>query len=507
MGESIMEWYKSGEGLPTRKQLRLNTIILFFLFSCLASSSAFAACHAVSPSGSGSQTGADWNNAMAGIPATQIRGDIYYLADGAYLNSGQIIFQQAASGTSVIEFRKAQSYDNGSSCSPSIAAGWNTSTMGSGQASFTGSQTFYIATPYYTFNGNGNSTAPGCGGGGSTSTANNSTLVASPPTITDCGIKLVGSGNGSSGATNIVSVLSNNLTLEYVEMLGAGYSGTSGSGDLDIFGSGASALTIKHMYGHNSGCVYIQDIGDNSLVDHSYFWAAEPNGSVGCHGQAEFEAGGTSNGVRSNNVYRDIIGTAIWTFAAGSGTNNNWQFYNNVIWYSSPLASWVSSAGSAAPANGILACINSGVYCNNFTLVQNSIINVPSFGVPGILDENGSTGYVVKNNLWYADSFGVGFPGGGITQDHNSFLNSTTGCPSGTANVCDTSASNPFAGWSNGNFTLASDASDWNNRVSLGSPYTVDSDGTTFTTDRGAYQFTVAGSAPVPPTGLTVVVE
>jgi hypothetical protein len=496
-----MVWSKGRQVLPARMLRRLR-VTLVFLLSCLATSSALAACHAVSPAGSGSHSGADWNNAMAGIPATQVRGDIYYLADGVYLTSGQIMFQQAASGTSVIEFRKAQSYDNGSSCTPSIAAGWNTSTMGSGQASFTGSQTFYISQPYYTFNGNGTQAAPGCGG------APGSTVTSEPPTFTDCGIRVAGSGNSNTGATNIISYSSNNLTLEYIELVGSGNNGGTSGGDLEIFGSGSSNLTIEHMYGRNSGCVYIQDIGNGSLVDHSYFWGTEVYGSTGCHGQMEYEVGGTSNGVRSNNVYRDTIGTAIWTFAAGAGTSNNWQFYNNVIWYSSPMASWVQSAGSAAPSDGILACINSGVNCTNFTLVQNAIVNVPVFGEPGINNENTGS-YTVQNNLWYNNGFSVGFntgTGGSYTQDHNSFLKGAN-CPSGTANVCDASAPNPFVNWQGGNFNLASDASDWNNRSSLGSPYTVDVNGTTFTTDRGAYQFGGGDPPPNPPTNLTDVVN
>ena len=284
-----MEWSKVREALSARVPWRLKTVMLVFLLSCIASSSGFLhaqTCYAVSPSGSGAKNGSDWNDALAGIPSTQTRGAIYWLADGVYLSSGQVIFQQAASGTSTIEFRKAQSYSYGRSsdgCSNDISAGWNASTMGSSQASFTGSSTWYIVTSYYIFNGNGSSTAPGCGGGGSTSTANNTTVVASPPTPSDCGLKVVGSGNGTSGATNIISLNSgNNTTLKYVEMLGAGYSGTSGNGDLEIFGPNTSGLFIEHMYAHNAGCVYIQDVGNGTTIDHSYFWATQPNGSAGC---------------------------------------------------------------------------------------------------------------------------------------------------------------------------------------------------------------------------------
>src|ERR1035437_7513401 len=91
-----------------------TAIFIAFIFS---TSSVFAACHTVTPTGSGSKTGADWNNAYARLPATLTRGEIYYLADGTY---PPYTFNTAVSGTTTVEIRKAQSYDN---CT---ATGWNT---------------------------------------------------------------------------------------------------------------------------------------------------------------------------------------------------------------------------------------------------------------------------------------------------------------------------------------------------------------------------------------------
>ena len=198
------------------------------------------------------------------------------------------------------------------------------------------------------------------------------------------------------------------------------------------------------------------------------------------------------------------MGTAVWTFAAGAGTANNWKFYNNVIFYSSPMASWVESAHVAAPSDAMVDCINSGVNCTNFIFVQNDTINVPSFGVPGFGCENTCT-YTAENNIWYTNNNSIKWQGVS-TQSNNSFL-SGVNCISGTANVCDSAASNPFTNWQSSNFTLASDASDWNNRLSLDAPYTADVNGTTFTTDRGAYQFGGGDPPPNPPTNLSAVVN
>ena len=71
---------------------------------------------------------------------------------------------------------------------------------------------------------------------------------------------------------------SSNLTLNYIELVGSGYN----ANDLEIFGAGGGGyLTITHMYGRNSGCVYVQDFGSNRTIDHSYFWGTEVYGAPG----------------------------------------------------------------------------------------------------------------------------------------------------------------------------------------------------------------------------------
>ncbi|MGH9403380.1 MAG: hypothetical protein ACRD2P_14870, partial [Terriglobia bacterium] len=58
--------------------------LLLLLMMFVPWQTAFGACHVVTPNGSGSQTGADWNNSLANLPSTLTRGDVYYLADGNY---------------------------------------------------------------------------------------------------------------------------------------------------------------------------------------------------------------------------------------------------------------------------------------------------------------------------------------------------------------------------------------------------------------------------------------
>lgn len=80
----------------------------------------YSQCLVVTPGGSGTGSGADWNNAIssANLTTNMVRGDTYYLATGSY---GNQTFQTADSGTSVITIRAAISSDH---CT---ATGWTSS--------------------------------------------------------------------------------------------------------------------------------------------------------------------------------------------------------------------------------------------------------------------------------------------------------------------------------------------------------------------------------------------
>src|ERR1700756_617443 len=112
--------------------------VAFFIAFILNTKPILAACHAVTPSGSGTKNGSNWSNAYAGIPANLTRGDVYYLADGSYPN---YVFTTPNSGSTVSEIRKAQTHDYGritDGCSNDISSGWNAGTMGSSQATIDG---------------------------------------------------------------------------------------------------------------------------------------------------------------------------------------------------------------------------------------------------------------------------------------------------------------------------------------------------------------------------------
>lgn len=541
--------------------VRLSRISIFFVCIYIACSfgagNAFGACHAVTPTGAGAKTGANWNNAYAQIPGTQVRGDVYYLADGAYTTTN---FSQAASGTTLITIKKAQSYDYGRSsdgCSNDISAGWNANSMGSSQAKF---NTSLFSSTYYFINGNGNSTQPGCGG----ALTGTQTVAQEPPNPSDCGISFTHTGSYTiaeySGGSHD--------NFSYVEVIGNGVNANQ-----EFYGG--TGMTLEHMFMRNSGCVFLQDTGGSNTVDSSYFWGTEVNGGAACHGQAEFEVGGTNNGIRTNNVYRDITGTAVWTFAASVGTNDTWKFTGNTVYfspsgavsttngssgscpancvsltggdsfvltagqniylgssassttaytvgtvYSGSLLSLTSAPGSSStnyfsvPFGGLsdaaLDCIN-GNLCTNFIYDQNTVVNCITHGAfgssCGIGFADGASGcsLIAENNLWYSNPGAIAFTKCAnmtASEDYNSFLN-TSGFGSGPHDVKIASgAPNPLVNWQGGNFSLASDGSDWNNRVVTSLDPLTGPNGKQFTTDRGSYQFGT-GNSPGIPTNVT----
>jgi len=469
-------------GLAKRTYSVYKTKILCFAaLIVMLPCSARAACHAVTASGSGNHTGADWNNALANLPPTLTRGDIYYLADGSY---GSYTFNQ--SGTTAVEIRKAQTYDH---CT---TVGWNAATMGSAQAIFATNRQFSILSAGLIINGNGQQTTQGCGG----AVGNDPTAVLTTPT--DCGIKI---DNSASGATDGISDGGNAVpfTLKYVEYYGSGNATTE---NYLIRADNSPGATLQHMYIHRFGsvCVVVGGASNFVFTDNYVFRNQVTIGADPAHGQCLQSGGDSGNFTVARNVFRDLGGTAIIMSWVGSGIveSGPYIYYDNLIWNTPGYTPAFPSA------NGLLACIN-GFSCNGVTMSQNSIVGMPSGAQTGIDSETGGN-FTVQNNIWYSDAvIGDMGTGGTFTEGHNSYLASGTLCPSGTANVCNSTASNPFANWAGGNFSLASDGSDWKGRVSLGSPYNVDAAGNTFTTDRGAFQFD--DSSLQPPPNVTATIE
>lgn len=469
--------------LPSRIRSPWCRAMVLLIFSCVAISQGFAACHVVTPNGSGSKTGADWNNAYAGLPSTLNRGDVYYLADGSY---GSYTFTTGSSGTTTVEVRKAQSYDNCTS------TGWNTGTMGSSQAVFASApQAFKINSSYFILNGNGQQTGPGCGGTPSTPTSE-------PATPRDCGIRVDNSScrSGAIGACNyaVHAALGaeSHITLKYVEVVGNGNNISENA----LIGDTITNFTTNHVFGRNAGCDFIQWVGPNQTISYSYWWKTNTSGSDTCHPQYESFDGTTGNDTEYRNVYRDINGSAVISFTdPGSGVHSGLYLYDNVFWQTSGGA--YTSTGLD---DGVVGVLQGSL--TNMMFVQNSLINLGGYATGWYGASSGQSGTIQNNIVYNSPNFSLG--NGNWTEGNNSYLGTTPCARSGNSDVCSSSAPNPFVNWAGGNFNLASDNSDWTDRLALGSPYSTDVSGNAFSTDRGAYQLTTSGPAvPPAPTSLT----
>jgi hypothetical protein len=475
----------------------LAFVILIFLISPLEIQ-AQQTCYAVTPSGAGSKNGSNWSNAYAGLPSTLARGAIYYLGDGNYGN--HLSLTTAASGTLTIELRKAQSYDfgSGSSCASSIGAGWSTATMGSGQAYWasTGSgQMVSISGGYWIINGNGNGAATeiGCGGVNASPPA---TMKGPAPNPAACGIKIDDSTctstatDGCDGGSGVMRGSGDNIVWESVEWFGQGLNPNGNNNSETYFWFATTPLTnvtITHSYLHNASTTYLTVVNggwNNGSFDHNYVWGVF-DGSTN-HGEAIQLQGSNSGDVVHHNVFRDQHTNGDMV-AVITGTQSNMAFYDNV--------DWCSAGADCTHNDGVIGCFNSQT-CANYLVYNNT------FSFPGNCGWNvtgGPSTMTVRNNLWYNCS-AIGMSGGTNTIDYNSYLNSGQSAI-GSHDVSSSSAPNPFVNSAAGNFNLASENADWDNRVSLGAPYDTDIAGNAFTTDRGAYQFG-SGTCGITPSSI-----
>ena len=490
---------------------------LLFLSAFLAPS-AFAACHAVAPSKSGTGDGSSWSNAVAYSSLADsrfVRGEVYYFADGDYGTSFSLT--TGLSGTKTITIKKAQSYDYGRTadgCSNDISAGWNASTMGSGQALWHNTTSasgpfiyFGTAGGYYIINGNGRTADPavGCGNVQSNPPAS---MTAAPNSPSDCGFKWDDSTctstatNGCDGGNGFIYGAGPGIQLLSIEIKGQGLNskGNNSSETYGWFASGGNltGVIIEHAYFHNMSTTDFTVVGggwNGGKFDHNYSWGLF-DGSIN-HGEAIQLQG--SNGTTAvnnidHNIFRDqqTNGDVV---AVIEGTQT-YNFYDNVDFCSSG-----GNSDSCRHNNGIIGCYNSQT-CANVKVYNNT------FSFPGNCGWNvtgGPSTMTVENNLWY-NCASVGMAGGTNTVDYNSYLNSSQSAV-GTHDVSISSgAANPFVNLAIGNVNLVSDGSNYNNRLSLASPYSVDLYGNSFTTNRGAAQ-SVSSIKPAAPTNLSGSVQ
>jgi hypothetical protein len=284
-----------------------------------------------------------------------------------------------------------------------------------------------------------------------------------------------------------------------VEWFGQGLNSNGNNNSETYFWFATSPLTnvtVTHSYLHNASTTYLTVVNGNwndGSFDHNYVWGVF-DGSTN-HGEAIQLQGSNSGDVVHHNIFRDQMTNGDMV-AVMSGTQSNMAFYDNV-----DFCSTGGNSTSCRHNDGVIGCFNSQT-CSNY-LIYNNTFSFPSncgWNVTG-----GPSTMTVENNIWY-NCGAVGMTGGSNTIDYNSYLNSGQS-PVGSHDISSSSAPNPFVNLAGGNLSLASENADWDNRLSLSSPYNTDMNGATFTSDRGAYQYDGSATQPQAPTGLTATVQ
>jgi len=434
----------------------------------LGALSAEAANHCVRSTATGNGSGSDWTNAYTAIPATLVRGDTYYIADGSY---GSYLFNTAVSGTLTITIKKATVADHGT------ATGWSDS-YGDGQAVFGNSR--YIQS-YWNFAGvvfaSGYWIFDGATGAGSNPTSYGFSFA------TD-----------TSGANENYVVISagqsytfNGMVIKHAAIT---CSGLSTHSEMGILGdTQANVVSPLIQYNYIDNCqVNMYTHGSYWTVDHNYFGRTWSGSSTsGLHG-VPIQNGYALGNTFSNNTITKC--TYICIEEGGSGSLGGTKVYNNIF-----NPNFDTPEGIVSGSGGY-AAINDTIYGNT---IINSTATI-------LLQDSGSSsgsGNIVKNNLFY-NSNGGPSTATNIDVGYNAYFLSS-GYYASQPGI-QVSSGNPFVNLSSGDYRLAVATA---TGVTLSSPYNVDilgnARGADGTWDRGAYEFVGSTSPliyPNPPNSL-----
>jgi hypothetical protein len=515
---------------------------LFFLAVIFVPTMSHAACHTILQGGSGNKSGSDWNNAMAALPSSMVRGDTYYVGPGQY---GSHSFSDPDSGTSTIQVRATTAADH---CTDT---GWSAATM-IGQAVFSCSSAcgnvLTFNTDYYVFNGQYRSTATG-------SPFTDWTLESGygfkiDNSNSNAGAEVAG-GNGykqstcnSLAACSTAGMFVHDITVEYLDINGAHTS--SDSGDIDMafdFEGGSYNLDfsrnythdaaipyfLKGSHGNQAGGGYYFGTGDGNTVEYTYVqhnYSSPTYHSEGCscsEGLTNFtwryNVEDQIGGVGSNGSTALIATPSGADYNTGNGPNGPWFIYGNIFTCTTTVAT-----NNCAVGDGVLA-IWDATFSGTVYFLNNTLNNIGphsdegAFGI-GLSQTTPMVSLVIQNNLYTTNnpmtvinngttSYSGATFSTPVTNSYNAYFNTSSGSGSDTSTTKQVISSNPFSGGTC--CTLASDTNAGINTSSEVAGNNTDmlgvARGVNGTWDRGALQIPGSQTAPSPPSGLSAVVH
>ncbi len=444
---------------------RYLSIILILLLAL--PSLAFGANHYVLESATGGANGTNWTDAWTDLPTSFVRGDTYYVGDGAY---GGHVFTDNEQGTDVIYVKKA---------SPSVhgtETGWS-SNYGDGQAVFAG--TFTFQDDYYDIDG----------------------VYRNADWTTGYGFKV--DFSGGSGLYIDAQYVSN-ISVKYIEVEGP------------VLGGSTCTRAVEFMYGYhdniyigynyfwyiNGATVSIGGTGQSgessgAIIEYNYVGVNESN--VDCHGEAFAPSSDDWLTIRYNKIV-DTEGSGIIFFLSrGSGNRSlieNISIYGNlVIGYHGDVDNGFVVVSNGQVARNLKVYNNTIVGLNDGTTSVVSVVKLRDT-ISSYAGTQLHRNVYVYNNLWF-DSRAAGlwcedqaYCAGDMVSTHNYYRSNLShyADDSNEESYADTNDS-IFTDYASNDLTLteATDAgftTDLNNTDLLGN--TRGADGTW---DRGAYEF------------------
>lgn len=371
----------------------MRSLCLIFLVPFLAN----ATDHCVSPAGSGTASGNDWNNTLAASAlagSSLVRGDAYYLKAGNY---GGRNFQQANSGATTITVRAATVASHGP------ATGW--SDANAGLVIFTADCNVY--TDYWIFDGQ---TRAGYTNGYNLQFTNG----------TD--------GNGYNIAIESAAQTKEftNIVFNCVE-----FEGTHGAFALSDMGIQVYpkcwGLYVTNCYFHDHGgnpvlANYGGGAGRPYIFERIY--VARNHQSYNADHSEAFSMTGSGLLVRLS-YFQDIISSGTITDASAlSPPLADWEIEGNVFFWSTAY----QHDSRAFHTDGIVGQFGQ-TFSGYYRIYNNTIWGITNYASTASIYNGGietpggsSVNYVIENNVWQECDSVNGFTSTANTVDYNTYL-------------------------------------------------------------------------------------
>lgn len=406
----------------------------------------------------GSNDGSDWTNAYTALPATLVRGETYYIADGTY---GSYTFDDVESYAEYITIKKATGAAHGTS------TGWDAS-YGDGQAIFD-TASLIFSTGYYVIDG--------VSGGGPSSWDSGHGFV----------VQHTKGGNRIRFNANV-----DHITISHAEITNSDDTANDVNyGSLIFSYANVTDITISDCYIHNvfGCCIQTGYVGaDNWTIERSKI--GDNTGTASNHSDLWSAMGNDGWVWRHNYLYQwRSTGALIALNGTESGTGDDnicedWHIYGNIF----------DQDGSSS--TGVIKANQDGSndqYARRWRVYNNTFIDLDSAStwVSFVIHTTGEADNSMRNNLfWSIDSIDTG--NSWSDEDHNHYKLGLNGSFL-TGENDSTIASDPFTDYANGDYTLSAGIA---GDATIGAEYATDmlavTRGADEVWDIGAYEYEVS---------------